>query len=115
MSGSSTPIRPLPFAASALSCAIAEKSAVNDAGVMLMTVVESDGVVVVGGDDDFDELPQALVARTMPTATAKRAVHLETRMSFPLCNRMGTPLIPISPRNMRGEILWTGASADCPV
>jgi hypothetical protein len=41
---------------------------VNDAGVILMIVVEFDGgVVVEGGDDDFDELPQADAATTAPT------------------------------------------------
>ena len=82
MSGNKTPTRPLPFAASDFSWAMAEKSAVNDAGVILMMVVDFDGVVVVEFDgvvvvellDDFDELPQADAARTattvMPIAAA---------------------------------------------
>jgi hypothetical protein len=67
VSGNNTPMRPLPFAASDFSWLIAEKSAVNDAGVILMMVVDFDGVVVVGVDDDFDELPQADAATIAPT------------------------------------------------
>jgi hypothetical protein len=66
---------------------MAEKSAVNDAGVMWMIVVEfPPAVVVVPPDPDefLDELPQALVARTTPTVTANSAVRFETRIRDPL-------------------------------
>ena len=42
----------------------------NDAGVILMMVVDFDGVVVVELDDDFDELPQADNARAAAATVA---------------------------------------------
>jgi hypothetical protein len=98
-------MRPLPFAASDFSCAIAEKSAVNDAGVMLTLVFELDGVVVAPDPVElFDELPQALAARRTLTVTAKSAVRFETRITASFRFELGSGLIPIRPRNMPGEI-----------
>jgi hypothetical protein len=54
-------------------------------------------VVAPEPDDEFlDELPQALVARMTPTATAESAVRFETRMRGPLFRfRVALDLIPI--------------------
>jgi hypothetical protein len=84
VSGSSTPMSPLPWPASPFSWFMAEKSTVKEDNVG--AVVDAGAVVLLPEPVEvFDELPQALAASATPMATAIAADRFrETCMCFPL-------------------------------
>jgi hypothetical protein len=93
----------LPFAARALSCAIAEKSAVNEL-IVSDTVVEPADVVLVELDAGFDELPHAESANAAAAAVAMRATRffLERTLLLDPVGRIFTSVSFIQSRRRRG-------------